>query len=60
MGMMCAGFLACSLLVAAIGRWMGSLIRKQDDSKLAAWMGVANTAGSGVIRPPRIWSRLGR
>ncbi len=46
---MCAGFLACSFLVAAIGGWMGSLIRKQDDSKLAAWMGVANTAGSGVM-----------
>lgn len=48
-GVMLAGFLACSLLVAAIGGWMGSLIRKKDDSKLAAWMGVANTAGSGVM-----------
>ncbi len=33
----------------AIGGWTGSLIRKEDDSKLAAWMGVANLGAGGVM-----------
>jgi PAT family beta-lactamase induction signal transducer AmpG len=42
-----SGF-AVSLAVAASGGWLGSLIRQDDDSKLAAWFTVSNIAGFGL------------
>ena len=33
----------------AIGGWFGSLMSKQDDAKLGAWMVAANVGGFGII-----------
>jgi PAT family beta-lactamase induction signal transducer AmpG len=46
---MLVGDVAVSLVQGAVGGWMGSLIRKQDDSGLGAWFAVANTGAGGVM-----------
>jgi PAT family beta-lactamase induction signal transducer AmpG len=43
-----AALFAISLAVAATGGWLGSLVSKADDSRLAAWFTVANIAGFGL------------
>jgi PAT family beta-lactamase induction signal transducer AmpG len=60
----CGYFSAC-LVQAAVGGWMGSLIRKDQDSALGAWFTVANigaggvmmlVAGQAVSRLPGFWA----
>lgn len=46
---MIAGFVAATLYQGAVGGWMGSLIRKEDDSLLGIWFAVANTGASGLM-----------
>ncbi len=46
---MFAGYLAASLVQGAVGGWMGSLVRKQDDSQLGAWFAVANIGAGGLM-----------
>lgn len=46
---MIAGYLAASLYQGAVGGWMGSLIGKQDDSRLGIWFAVANTGAGGLM-----------
>ncbi len=43
------GYLAAALVQSAVGGWMGSLIRREDDSRLGAWFGVANIGTGGVM-----------
>ncbi len=43
------GYLAASFVQAAAGGWVGSLIRKEDDSKLGAWFAVSNIGAGGVM-----------
>jgi PAT family beta-lactamase induction signal transducer AmpG len=43
------GYLAASLSQSAVGGWMGSLIRKDQDSALGAWFTVANIGAGGVM-----------
>ncbi|HEV2531967.1 hypothetical protein [Phenylobacterium sp.] len=43
-----ATFFSVSLAVAAAGGWLGSLVVKTDDSRLGAWLTVANIAGFGI------------
>jgi PAT family beta-lactamase induction signal transducer AmpG len=42
-----AGF-AVALAMSAVGGWLGSLVRREDDSRLAAWFTVANIGGFGL------------
>jgi len=49
-----AAAMTCSTLGAiantmAIGGWFGTLIEKEKDATLGAWMNVANTVGFGLI-----------
>ncbi len=44
-----AGYFAASLVQGAVGGWMGSLIGKEQDSRLGAWFAVANIGSGGVM-----------
>ncbi|SEB82167.1 MFS transporter [Terriglobus roseus] len=46
---MVATYAAASLLQAAVGGWMGSLISRQDDAKLGAWFAIGNTGAGGLM-----------
>ena len=46
---MVPGYVAACLVQGAVGGWMGSLIRKEDDSRLGAWFAVANTGSGGIM-----------
>lgn len=48
-GVMLAGMVAATLYQGAVGGWMGSLISKEQDSKLGVWFAVANTGASGLM-----------
>ncbi len=43
------GWFAGSLYQGAVGGWMGSLIRQQDDTRLGIWMTVSNTGAGGLL-----------
>ena len=43
------GYLAASLCCSAVGGWLGSLIRKDQDSALGAWFTVANIGAGGIM-----------
>lgn len=45
---MTGAFLSVSLFGAAVGGWIGSLIEKQQDSRLGAWCTIYNISGDGV------------
>jgi PAT family beta-lactamase induction signal transducer AmpG len=42
------GCLTANLNSAAIGGWFGSILPREDDAGLGAWMTVANVAGFGI------------
>lgn len=46
---MVAGYVAASFYQGAVGGWTGSLIPKEQDSKLGIWFAVANTGASGFM-----------
>jgi PAT family beta-lactamase induction signal transducer AmpG len=46
---MICGFTAATFCQGAVGGWMGSLISKEEDSRLGTWFNVANVGGSGVM-----------
>lgn len=46
---MVAGYVAASFYQGAVGGWTGSLISKEQDSKLGMWFAVANTGASGFM-----------
>ena len=46
---MIAGMIAATFYQGAVGGWMGSLIDKEDDSKLGMWFAIANTGASGLM-----------
>lgn len=46
---MIGGFLSAAFYQGAVGGWMGSLIDKEDDSRLGTWFNVANIGASGVM-----------
>jgi PAT family beta-lactamase induction signal transducer AmpG len=48
-GVMLAGMVAATLYQGAVGGWMGSLISKDQDSRLGMWFAVANTGASGLM-----------
>lgn len=43
------GYIGAAFYQGAVGGWMGSLIRKDQDSILGTWFNVANVGASGVI-----------
>ncbi|MDB5477370.1 MAG: putative rane protein [Phenylobacterium sp.] len=43
-----ATLFSVSLVVAAAGGWLGSLVAKTDDTRLGSWLTVANISGFGV------------
>ncbi len=43
------GYVAASFVQAAAGGWVGSLIRKEDDSRLGAWFSVSNIGAGGIM-----------
>ncbi len=46
---MIAGYLAVAFYQGSVGGWMGSLIDKEQDSRLGKWFNVANIGSSGVM-----------
>ncbi len=46
---MLPGFAAAMLYQGAVGGWMGSLIDKQDDSRLGVWFAVSNLSAGGLM-----------
>ena len=46
---MLTGYIAASLVQAAVGGWLGSLIRREDDSRLGAWFSVSNLGSGGLM-----------
>ncbi len=48
-GVMLAGMVAATLYQGAVGGWMGSLISKDQDSRLGMWFAVANTGAAGLM-----------
>ncbi len=46
---MILGYLSAAFYQGAVGGWMGSLIRADEDSRLGTWFNVANVGSSGVI-----------
>ncbi len=46
--LMLVGYISLALYGAAQGGWTGSLIRKEQDSRLGAWVTVANIGGGGT------------
>jgi len=46
---MIAGYVASNLYQGAVGGWMGSLIDKEQDSRLGVWFAVANTGAAGLM-----------
>ncbi len=46
---MVGGYVAASLYQGAVGGWTGSLISKEQDSRLGVWFAVANTGASGSM-----------
>jgi MFS transporter, PAT family, beta-lactamase induction signal transducer AmpG len=46
---MIAGYVAANLYQGAVGGWMGSLIEKDQDSRLGVWFAVANTGAAGIM-----------
>lgn len=46
---MIAGYVAANLYQGAVGGWMGSLIEKNQDSRLGVWFAVANTGAAGLM-----------
>lgn len=47
--LMVFGFIAASLVQGAVGGWMGSLIPKEEDSRLGAWFAVSNIGSGGLM-----------
>jgi PAT family beta-lactamase induction signal transducer AmpG len=45
---MLLGFISLALFGAAQGGWTGSLIKKEQDSRLGAWSTVCNIGGGGI------------
>ena len=41
-------FLAVSLFGAAVGGWIGSIVEKEQDSRLGAWCTIYNICGDGI------------
>jgi len=53
--------MVCSLLGAsansmAIGGWFGTLVEKEKDATLGAWMNIANVGGFGAIAAVGMWA----
>jgi MFS transporter, PAT family, beta-lactamase induction signal transducer AmpG len=48
-GVMLAGMVAATLYQGAVGGWMGSLISKEQDSRLGMWFAVANMGSGGLM-----------
>ncbi len=46
---MLIGFLSATLYQGAVGGWMGSLIGREEDSRLGTWFNVANIGSAGII-----------
>jgi MFS transporter, PAT family, beta-lactamase induction signal transducer AmpG len=46
---MIAGYVAANLYQGAVGGWTGSLIEKDQDSRLGVWFAVANTGAAGLM-----------
>ncbi|MGA8088624.1 MAG: MFS transporter [Terracidiphilus sp.] len=46
---MLPGFAAAMLYQGAVGGWMGSLIDKQEDSRLGIWFSISNLGAGGVM-----------
>jgi PAT family beta-lactamase induction signal transducer AmpG len=46
---MVPGFAAAMLYQGAVGGWMGSLIDKQEDSRLGVWFAVSNLGSGGLM-----------
>jgi PAT family beta-lactamase induction signal transducer AmpG len=46
---MLIGFLSATLYQGAVGGWMGSLIEREEDSRLGTWFNVANIGSAGII-----------
>ena len=48
-GLLFAGYGAQVLFTAAVSGWLASLTPEADESKLAAWLNVANISGFGIM-----------
>jgi PAT family beta-lactamase induction signal transducer AmpG len=48
--------LGASANTMAIGGWFGTLIEKEKDATLGAWMNIANVGGFGVIAAAGMWA----
>ncbi|HMG87540.1 MAG TPA: MFS transporter [Terracidiphilus sp.] len=46
---MIPGFAAAMLYQGAVGGWMGSLVNKQEDSRLGVWFAVSNIGAGGLM-----------
>lgn len=46
---MFAGYVAVSLVQAAVGGWVGSLVPRSEDARLGAWFTVANLGSGGLM-----------
>ena len=46
---MLLGYLCAAFYQGAVGGWMGSLIRPEEDSQLGTWFNVANVGSGGAI-----------
>jgi PAT family beta-lactamase induction signal transducer AmpG len=46
---MLPGFAAAMLYQGAVGGWMGSLIDKEEDSRLGVWFAVSNLGAGGLM-----------
>ncbi len=46
---MIPGFAAAMLYQGSVGGWMGSLVHKQEDSRLGVWFAVSNLGAGGLM-----------
>ena len=46
---MFTGYIAVSLVQAAVGGWVGALVPKSEDARLGAWFSVANLGSGGLM-----------
>ena len=46
---MVIGYLCSAFYQGAVGGWMGSLISKDEDSRLGTWFNIANIGSGGII-----------
>jgi PAT family beta-lactamase induction signal transducer AmpG len=48
--------LGSSANIMAIGGWFGTLVEKEKDATLGAWMNIANVSGFGIVAAVGMWA----